>query len=211
MFLFVLFFYSIAQAEPTEVWDTDYTQKIINSKKTIQNLKDQKECDNDSPSASSVLNLFEILNKEETIQAVIKPYKKQFLCEVDNYVAEQNRETTEDQKFMLNYLDNSDHLFRYKMMSRHFPVNDFFPQDLAFCASRKVQKFSLKASHLALNRLNCFASNGGAVVKKNSEKQVDILLNQPFVKGLRQRVNCTLPSGDGQFFWFGKEFSILEC
>ena len=102
-------------------------------------------------------------------------------------------------------------LFRYKMMSRHFPVDSFFPQDLAFCASNKVQKFSLNSSHLTLNGLNCFASNGGAVVKLRNQKQVDILLNQPFVKGLRQRVNCTLPAKEGQFFWFGKELSILKC
>ena len=110
VFLFVLFFYFIAQAEPTEVWDTSHTQKIINSKQTIQSLKEQKECNNAPPSVSSVLNLFETLNKEETIQAIIDPYKKKFLCEVNNYVAEQNQETMEDQKFMLNYLDKKDQM-----------------------------------------------------------------------------------------------------
>ncbi|MDE0092345.1 MAG: polysaccharide deacetylase family protein [Oligoflexia bacterium] len=110
----------------------------------------------------------------------------------------------------MNYGKMND-LFRYKMMSRHFPIQSFSPQDLAFCASRKIQKFSLKSSHLALNGLNCFASNGGAGVKMKNPGEIDILLNQPFIEGLRQRINCTLPAGGDQFFWFGKEFSILEC
>ena len=110
----------------------------------------------------------------------------------------------------MNYGKMND-LFRYKMMSRHLPVQGFFPQDLAFCASSKIQKFSLNSFHLALNRLNCFASNGGAIVKIRNQKQVDILLKQSFIKGLRQRINCTLPAEEGQFFWFGKEFSILKC
>ena len=104
-----------------------------------------------------------------------------------------------------------DDLFRYKMLSRHFPVQNFSPPSLAFCASGKIQKFSLNSSNLDLRGLNCFASNGSADVKMKNQNQVDILLSQPFTSGLRQRINCTLPAGAGQFFWFGKEFSILKC
>ena len=102
-------------------------------------------------------------------------------------------------------------LFRYKMTSRHFPVKSFFPEELAFCASKQIQKFSLESSHLKLNGLNCFAGNGQLSVKMRSQRQADILLNQPFTEGLRQRINCTLPTGSDRFFWFGKEFSILKC
>ena len=102
-------------------------------------------------------------------------------------------------------------LFRHKMMSRHFPVQSFYPKDLAFCVSQKVKKFSLNSFNLGLKGLNCFSSHGESVVKMKSETQADILLSQPFLKGLRQRINCTLPTGSGQFFWFGKEVSILKC
>ena len=103
-------------------------------------------------------------------------------------------------------------LFQDKMKSRHFPVKSFFPADLAFCASEKIQKFSLKSSHLKLKALQCFANGKRVSVKMIDQNQVDILLNQPFIKGLRQRINCTLPATEfSQFFWFGKEFSILKC
>ncbi|MCZ0932234.1 MAG: glucosaminidase domain-containing protein [Oligoflexia bacterium] len=102
-----MFFYSIAYADPTEVWDTSQTQKFIDSKKTIQALKAQADC-NTYQSPSDVLNLFEILNSEEAVQALVDPYKKKFLCQVDNYISEQNKEVMEDQKFMLSYLDNND-------------------------------------------------------------------------------------------------------
>lgn len=110
----------------------------------------------------------------------------------------------------MNYGKVND-LFRSKMLSRHFPIKNFSPSDLAFCSSDKIQKFSLSSSHLDLNRLNCFSSNGQVFMKQKNSNQMDIILKQPFIKGLRQRINCTLPDGEGQFFWFGKEFSILNC
>ena len=110
----------------------------------------------------------------------------------------------------MNYGKLND-LFRSKMMSRHFPIQSFSPTDLAFCSSEKIQQFSLSSSHLALNGLNCFSSNGEVFLEQKSSKQVDIILKQPFIKGLRQRINCTMPAGKRQFFWFGKEFSILNC
>ena len=108
VFFLSLFFYSIAYAELTEVWDTSQTQKIISSKKTIQALKAQTDCNNASQSVSDVLNLFESLNGEKIVQDLIYPYKKKFLCQVNAYISEQNKEVIEDQKFMLSYLDNND-------------------------------------------------------------------------------------------------------
>ena len=113
MIFFVLFFSSFIYADSTDYtkltasWSFIETQKIIESKKTIQTLKEQKDCVYSSPSANSVLDIFETLKQEETIQALIEPHKQKFLCRVDNYISEQNKETTEDQKFMLNYLNNS--------------------------------------------------------------------------------------------------------
>ena len=102
-------------------------------------------------------------------------------------------------------------LFQYKMKSRHLPVQSFYPQDLAFCSSQNIQRFSLKSSQVKLNSLQCFANGKATRVKMINQNQVDILLHQPFGKALRHRINCTLPSGSGQFFWYGKEFSILKC
>lgn len=103
-------------------------------------------------------------------------------------------------------------LFRYKMNSRHLPLQQFTPDDLAFCSSDKKQKFILRSyPGVSLNGLNCFATNGKSLVKVISPNQAEINLQNPFIKGLRQRINCTLPAGGGRFFWLGKEFAILQC
>ena len=115
-------------------------------------------------------------------------------------------------RFALNmHYGKLNDLFQYKMKSRHLPVQSFYPQDLAFCASQNIQKFSLKSSYIKLNGLQCFANGKATSVKMINQNHVEILLHQPFRKDLRHRLNCTLPSGSGQFFWYGKEFSILNC
>ena len=107
-------------------------------------------------------------------------------------------------------------LFRIKMNSRPFPVKNFSPGDLAFCSSVRQKKFSLTSyGGVSLNGLNCFDTNGGNMIKKISSTQVEIFLKNPLMnpnsKDVRHRINCTLPDGSGQFFWLGKEFTILGC
>ncbi len=101
-------------------------------------------------------------------------------------------------------------LFRHKMMSRHLPLQNFSPKELALCKSRPRRHFSLTAQKLSLRGLNCFASNSGLKLQAN-KNQAKIILNSPWTKGLRQRLNCTLPDGQGRVFWLGKEFTLLDC
>ena len=102
-------------------------------------------------------------------------------------------------------------LFSHKMKSRHFPIKNFSPSDLALCSGRQ-KNFSLTAyPGFSLQGLNCFSTNGGNTVKIRNQNHAKIVLNAPFTKGLRQRINCTLSDGQGRVFWFGKEFAILQC
>ena len=103
-------------------------------------------------------------------------------------------------------------LFRYKMTSRHFPVQSFFPDNLAFCSKSQQSVFSLTShSDLPLKGLKCFAGNGVRAVNIKHPHQAEIILQSPLTQGLRQRINCTLPDGQGRVFWLGKEFAILKC
>ena len=102
-------------------------------------------------------------------------------------------------------------LFSHKMKSRHFPVKSFSPAELALC-SGGPRNFSLTTyPDFSLRGLNCFSTNVGNTVKIRNQNQAEIILNAPFTEGLRQRINCTLPDGQGRVFWFGKEFTILKC
>lgn len=103
-------------------------------------------------------------------------------------------------------------LFKHKMNSGHFSVRNFSPDDFALCSKHNHKRFSLAVdSGLSLERLNCFASNGGLNLKLKSNYQAEIILNNPMNQGLRQRINCTLPRKSGGFFWLGREFTILKC
>ena len=180
IFFLSLFFYSIAYTDSTEVWDTSHTQKFINSKKTIQALKSQADC-NTHQASSDVLSLFETLNLEENIQALIDPFKQKFLCQVNNYISDQNKEITEDQKFMLNYLNNSnqktqdDHLkmtellIKYRMLrdkkgdEYYVPATRFQPPEetkrqIKLLAEMYIKKFG-EPTH-------CFFVSAGKAQKK---------------------------------------------
>ena len=108
-FIFSLFFFFSAHSDVEFSWDTRQTHKIIEVKKTISAFKDQTDC-NESQSVSGVIDIFEILNKEKFVQDLVEPYKREFLCEVDKYVSEQNEETKKDKEFMLSYLDQKDQI-----------------------------------------------------------------------------------------------------
>lgn len=111
-----------------------------------------------------------------------------------------------------------DSRFKNKMNSLHFPVKSFSPDPYALCSNKHATQFTLK-SYLPLNGLNCFVSSPAKLslkkIDENNNKALNISLSQPFSKSLksedkRERINCTLSNGKGEFFWFGKEFAVLN-
>lgn len=117
----------------------------------------------------------------------------------------------------LNY-GSLDARFKNKMNSRHFPVKSFSPDPYALCSKTHPTSFTLKSTR-SLKNLNCFVSSAAKLRLEKTEadnKTVKIHLSQPFTKSLsskdkRERINCTLPAGNGEFFWLGKEFAVLNC
>ena len=60
-----------------------------------------------------------------------------------------------------------------------------------------------------LDRLNCFASNEAAAVRleRLGSRRIELRLSRPFTPP-RGRVNCTLPTADGRFHWFGQQYYV---
>ena len=57
-----------------------------------------------------------------------------------------------------------------------------------------------------LTRLSCFSSHDGrARLERLGERRIEIRVSRAFPKG-RTRVNCTLPAGEGRWYWFGRQF-----
>lgn len=58
-----------------------------------------------------------------------------------------------------------------------------------------------------LDRLACYASHLGQVERQILGPRVEVRLATPFPAG-RGRINCTLPDGQGRWYWLGRQFVI---
>lgn len=87
------------------------------------------------------------------------------------------------------------------------PVGDITPVDPLIGANNPpAMGFTITAPVKGLNRLSCFSSHDGrATLERLGEKRIEIRVGQAFPKG-HTRVNCTLPAGDGRWYWFGRQF-----
>ena len=108
--------------------------------------------------------------------------------------------------------------FKDKMNSWHLPVKNFSPDKNSLCSNNHTKTFTLN-SFIPLSGLNCFVSAKPKIsIEKTKEdkNRVKLHLSETFYKNpsaqdRRERINCTLANGKGEFFWFGKEFAILNC
>lgn len=62
----------------------------------------------------------------------------------------------------------------------------------------------------SLNRLACFTSHEGKLDVsrlggENGQTRIEVRMQKPLPNG-RTRLNCTLPSGNGRWYWFGHQF-----
>ncbi len=112
-------------------------------------------------------------------------------------------------------------LFKVKLNSRHLPVFEQNPRNKSVCIEEKIDQIGfLTDPNLPLKRINCFPSHSSlgkrAQIVSIQDGFVSLQLKAPLgfgvkkVHDLRQRVNCTLPAGEGRFFWYGREFTILK-
>ena len=103
--------------------------------------------------------------------------------------------------------------FMHKMKARPFPVENFLPDKYVLCEKDKNRAFTLTAPDgFSLKGFQCFATNTKAQIQIDHNR-AQIILDSPWKtkQFSRERINCTLPTGQGDFFWFGREFSVLNC
>lgn len=73
------------------------------------------------------------------------------------------------------------------------------PPAFGFTLTRKVQ---------GIERIVCHASHEGVGrIERLDETRIEARFVNPFPKG-RTRINCTLPAGEGRWYWFGRQFYV---
>jgi peptidoglycan/xylan/chitin deacetylase (PgdA/CDA1 family) len=99
--------------------------------------------------------------------------------------------------------------FRLAANALPLPVGDITPADpLIGDVNPPAIGFTVMAGITGLNRLACYASHEGqATLERLGEARFEVRLRTPFPTG-RSRLNCTLPTADGRWRWFGRQFYV---
>jgi peptidoglycan/xylan/chitin deacetylase (PgdA/CDA1 family) len=87
-------------------------------------------------------------------------------------------------------------------------VSDVVPADSVATGNPPTLGFSVDPAMGELDQLACFASGLGRVrLELVGARRVELRLTETLPPG-RTRINCTLPTSDGRWRWFGAQLSI---
>lgn len=116
-----------------------------------------------------------------------------------------------DQLYLPRYSLNENYgkmdRFKTAINSLALPVTDISPPNIKLEKNPPAYGFTVKASVGSLAGLTCYASHLGQVEPVLMGRRVEVRFDKPFPEG-RGRINCTLPAGQGRFYWFGNQFVV---
>jgi peptidoglycan/xylan/chitin deacetylase (PgdA/CDA1 family) len=90
------------------------------------------------------------------------------------------------------------------------PVMDVTPRDFSLIVNPPHFGFSVSPEIKSLGRLSCFASPGSggpAQITRLGDRRIEVRIASAFPAG-HARFNCTLPTREGRWRWFGMQFYI---
>ena len=90
------------------------------------------------------------------------------------------------------------------------PVMDVTPRDFTLIENPPHFGFSVSSEIKSLERLSCFASpgtGGPAQITRLGDRRIEVRIANAFPAG-RARFNCTLPTREGRWRWFGMQFYV---
>lgn len=113
-------------------------------------------------------------------------------------------------RFPINETFATPNAMRQRLDARPMPVSDITPADPTVRpgANPPAFGFTLTAALPGLDRLACYRSGVGEVTAlERLGPRVELRFDAPFPPG-RTRVNCTAPTADGAWRWFGWQFHV---
>lgn len=111
-------------------------------------------------------------------------------------------------RFPLNDAFGSIERFRLSADALPLLVSDVVPADAVPARNPPEVGFMVDPTMGELDQLACFASGVGRVTLEiTSTRRVELRLTEALATG-RTRFNCTLPTSDGRWRWFGLQLSV---
>jgi peptidoglycan/xylan/chitin deacetylase (PgdA/CDA1 family) len=109
-------------------------------------------------------------------------------------------------RFGLNQAFAEPDRFRLAVRALPLPAIEIAPADPLLTTNPPAFGFTVTDEAMA-NGLACYASSEGRLSLERLGPRVEIRAAKPFPPG-RVRLNCTIPSLDGRWRWFGWQFSV---
>lgn len=112
-------------------------------------------------------------------------------------------------RFALNEHYGDMDRFRLAANTIDLPATDLTPEDhLVTDANPPAVGFTVTPPMKGLGNITCYASGQGKVAATVlGDTRVEVRMTQAFPQG-RTRVNCTLPAGQGRWYWLGRQFYV---
>ncbi len=101
--------------------------------------------------------------------------------------------------------------FRLIAGTRALPVDDITPLDPVITDDKNppVFGFTVDTTVNGLSAMACYPSHLGraAELVRPNDNRMEVRFDEPFPRG-RNRINCTMPAGDGRWYWMGRFFYV---
>ncbi len=108
-------------------------------------------------------------------------------------------------RFALNELYGRIDRFKMIINTLPLPVTDFLPRSMMIGATAPVVGFTVDPSVGPLEGLGCYSWDGSTAAIEAINRRVEVRLTNPMPPG-RSRLNCTLPTPEGNWRWLGALF-----
>ena len=110
-------------------------------------------------------------------------------------------------RFALNETYGEIDRFRLAAHTLALPAVDITPADPKLLTNPPSFGFTLAQEVPGAELLACYAAHEGKVVTEQLGPRVEVRMTKPFPPG-RGRINCTIPTLDGRWRWFGWQFYV---
>jgi hypothetical protein len=122
--------------------------------------------------------------------------------------------TSDDPYFLPRFAINERYgdIKRFRLVANTLPlpVSEVTPADPLIAGENPPAiGFTVAEGITGLGRLSCFISPEKATIERLGESRVEVRVVTPFPKG-RTRLNCTLPTREGRWRWYGRQFVVPQ-